>query len=109
MRRAIIAAALASIVLVGPAGAAGDIRAGREKAQQCQTCHGLDGIAKIPLAANLAGQTKEYLLKSLDDFKKGIRKNEMMTIVIEPLSKEDMADLAAYYSAIKITVELPNE
>jgi cytochrome c553 len=30
-----------------------------------------------------------------------------MTIVTEPLTDQDIADLAAYYSAIEITVKLP--
>jgi cytochrome c553 len=35
--------------------AAGDIATGRQKALMCQTCHGLDGKAKIPEAPSLAG------------------------------------------------------
>jgi hypothetical protein len=45
----------------GKARAAGDVAAGRQKALMCQTCHGLDGTAKIPEAPNLAGQSAIYL------------------------------------------------
>jgi cytochrome c553 len=40
-------------------------------------------------------------------FKAGERKNEQMTIVIKGLSDEDIANVAAYYSSIKITVQVP--
>ncbi len=86
---------------------AGDIAAGRQQALQCQTCHGLDGLSKIPQAPNLAGQPEPYLIKALDDFRKGVRKNDMMSIVTKKLSDADVADLAAYYSAIEITTKPP--
>ena len=56
--------------------AAGDIAAGRQKALMCQTCHGLDGRAKIPEAPSLAGQSAVYLTKALNDYRSGARKNE---------------------------------
>lgn len=86
---------------------AGDIAAGRKKALQCQTCHGLDGLSKLPEAPNLAGQPEPYLVKSLDDFRQGRRQNEMMSIAAEALSDTDIADLAAYYAAIAITAKPP--
>jgi cytochrome c553 len=86
---------------------AGDAKAGRQKALQCQTCHGLDGLAKIPEAPNLAGQPEDYLIKSLTDYKTGARKNEMMSVVAPPLSEADIADLAAYFSSIEIEVKTP--
>ena len=87
----------------GPA-EAGDIKAGREKAERCAICHGLDGQSKIAEAPNLAGQNERYLIEQLSAFKAGDRKNEMMSIVIEELSPDDIENLAAYYSAIEITV-----
>ena len=89
------------------AGAAGDVAAGRRKALQCQTCHGLDGISKLPEAPHLAGQPEPYLVKSLNDYRKGIRKHDMMTIVVQPLTDQDVADLAAYYAAIEFAVKPP--
>ncbi|HEY6834149.1 MAG TPA: cytochrome c [Pseudolabrys sp.] len=92
------------VVLLCPAAqAAGDAAAGRGKAVQCQTCHGRDGLSKIPEAPNLAGQPELYLVKSLNDFRQGVRKNEMMSIVSQALSDADIADLAAYYAAIEIS------
>jgi cytochrome c553 len=83
---------------------AGDAAAGRRKATMCQTCHGLDGISKQPEAPNLAGQVESYLIKSLTDFKDGVRANEKMSVVAPTLNEIDIADLAAYYASIKIAV-----
>jgi len=86
---------------------AADPAAGRAKAVQCAACHGMDGIATLPEAPNLAGQTEAYLVKSLQDFKSGARKNEMMTLMARNLSDSDIANLAAYYRSIPISVKKP--
>jgi cytochrome c553 len=91
------AVALPALVLLGmPAlAASGNIAAGRTKAVQCQACHGLDGLSKLPEAPHIAGQPVPYLVKVLNEFRKGIRKNEMMSIVAQQLNDQDVADLAA--------------
>jgi cytochrome c553 len=40
-------------------------------------------------------------------YKAGERKSQMMSVVVKSLSDEDIANVAAYYAAIKITVEVP--
>jgi cytochrome c553 len=87
--------------------AAGNVTAGRQKALQCQTCHGLDGLSKMPESPNIAGNPEQYLVRQLNAFRKGERKNEMMTVVVQQLSDQDVADLAAYYAAIEVTVKVP--
>jgi cytochrome c553 len=94
-------------MLAAPADAAGNAAAGRQKALQCQACHGLDGLSKLPEAPHLAGQPEPYLVKSLNDFRKGVRKNEMMSVAAQPLTDQDVADLAAYYAAIEVTAKPP--
>ena len=47
----------------------------------------MDGAAKIPEAPNLAGQSEMYLIKSLQDYRSGARKNEMMSIVVGSLKE----------------------
>ncbi len=100
---------LAPALLVPNAGAraAGDVAAGKQKAQQCAVCHGIDGLAKRPDAPHLAGESELYLIKQLKAFRSGERQDEMMSIVAADLSDQDMADLAAWYSAITVSVELP--
>ena len=100
-------AALTVAAYTLPANAAGNVEAGKKKAAQCQACHGMDGMSKLPEAPNLAGQNVIYLNRALGDYKSGARKNEMMSVIIGQLTPEDIADLSAYYSSIKITVEAP--
>jgi cytochrome c553 len=84
---------------------AGDAKAGRAKAESvCGVCHGVDGLAKIPEAPNLAGQSETYLTEQITAFKSGERKNEMMSVVVQDLSPDDIENLAAYYSGIEISV-----
>ena len=106
MRRLILG--LAALVVTSPfAQAAGDVAAGRKVMEKCQSCHGKDGISTKYSVPNLAGQKQDYLYWSLMAFKVGERKNRMMLTVVKDLSDEDMANVAAYYAAIKITVEVP--
>jgi len=81
-------------------GAAGsDLEPGRQKAQYCAGCHGADGNSQLTDYPILAGQTPRYLYLQLKDYKSGLRKSDMMTPAVAPLSKEDMLALAAYYAA----------
>ena len=73
----------------------------------CAVCHGVDGLAKIPEAPNLAGQSESYLIEQITAFKSGERKNEMMSVVVQDLSDTDIENLAAYYSGIEISVKAP--
>jgi cytochrome c553 len=108
MTRAACAGAAVAILLLSfacSAAHAGDPAAGRAKAVACQACHGLDGLSKLPEAPNLAGQPEAYLVKALDEFRRGVRKNEMMSIAAQALKDADVADLAAYYASIEIEVK----
>jgi cytochrome c553 len=110
-RGAIAVAVLAAAVLSAEGATAGDVKAGRAIAEtKCAVCHGLDGVAKIAEAPNLAGQNEGYLATQLGAFKAGARQNEMMSIVIEALTDADIANLAAYYSAIEVKIgKLPGD
>ena len=99
--------AVSLMATASPALAAGEVAAGKRKALQCQTCHGLDGLSKLPDAPNIAGNPEQYLVRQINAFRKGERKNEMMSVIVQQLSDQDVADLAAYYAAIEITVKLP--
>ncbi|MEH2509407.1 cytochrome c553 [Nitrobacteraceae bacterium AZCC 1564] len=93
---------------VTPAHADGDAKAGRKKAQQCAPCHGVDGLSKMPMAPNIAGSPAMYLEKQLKAFRSEERKDETMSVVTKPLSDDDIADLAAWYSGLTVDVTLPN-
>jgi cytochrome c553 len=97
-----------AIFFAAHAEAQGDAKAGRAKAESvCSVCHGVDGLAKIPEAPNLAGQNENYLIGQIAAFKSGERKNEMMSVVVQDLSDADIENLAAYYSGIEISVKTP--
>jgi cytochrome c553 len=101
-----LAAAGAVLMLAGPALAA-DAARGRDLAGACRVCHGLDGVGTNPTVPNIGGQSAMYLVKSLQDFREGRRVNEQMTIMVEGLSDQDIADLAAWYASIRASFEIP--
>jgi len=76
-----------------------DIEAGRVKSQVCAACHGADGNSVAGNFPNLAGQTWRYIYIQLKDFKEGRRSNPVMSPMAEPLSKQDMIDIANYFAA----------
>ncbi len=78
--------------------------AARQNPEVCAVYHGLDGLAKIPEAPNLAGQKEGYLIEQMSAFKSGERKNEMISILVQDLSPTDIENLAVYYSRIEISV-----
>ena len=91
----IIAAAMA----FGAVAQAADPAAGREKSKVCAACHGETGASPIADNPKLAGQYYDYLLRALTEYKAGTRKNPVMSGMVASLKREDMADLAAYFSS----------
>ena len=89
----------AAVLLVGNMACAADIAAGKLKAEACAACHGADGNSQAPNFPRLAGQHADYLLVSLKSYKDGKRKNEIMKAQVASLTKEDMANLAAYFAS----------
>jgi cytochrome c553 len=80
-----------------------DIKAGKEKSTACAGCHGENGNSMVSTFPKLAQQHSSYLIKQLQGFKGGTRNDPMMSSVAQSLKDEDMADIAAFYSAQKIT------
>ncbi len=101
---AAVALAIASGFSMGGAQAAGDAAAGQARARGCQTCHGANGIASMPNVPSLAAQNEQYLLKALGDYKSGARKDDMMSLIVQRLNDEDVANLAAYYAGLGAAV-----
>lgn len=66
---------------------------------RCATCHGAEGQAPSPVFPSLAGQNRDYLVKQLQDFKSRKRVSEIMTPQVADLSEENIAGLAAFFSA----------
>ncbi len=79
----------------------------RDIIRQCSTCHGVDGIARIPTAPNIAGSSRGYLETQLKAFRSGKRENEVMSVIAEGLSNAEIKAAAKWYAAIKVAVEVP--
>ena len=105
MIRLVLAAA--AFAAATPALANGDPVAGRQKARQCSTCHGIDGLARVPIAPHIAGENFTYLQTQLRNYRSGKREHEIMSVVAQTMSDEDIDDVAAWYSSIHISVSLP--
>jgi len=99
MKTILCALGAAALLAGGNALAAGDPQAGAAKAQVCEACHGAGGDSKVPDFPKLGGQRPDYLAKALRDYKSGARKNAIMAPMAQPLTAQDIENLAAYYAA----------
>lgn len=88
----------------GTSFAAGDIAAGKQKSAPCAACHGADGNSPNPDFPRLAGQYADYMIRALEQYKNGERKNPIMSGMAANLSKQDREDLAAYFASQKGTL-----
>jgi cytochrome c553 len=98
------AAALAgagTALAASPAAAAPapDLAKGQATAAVCAACHTADGSRGSPANPILAGQHPEYLVKQLQEFKSGKRKNAIMAGFAATLSEDDMRNVAAFYAS----------
>ncbi|MCK5725983.1 MAG: cytochrome c4 [Thiotrichaceae bacterium] len=76
-----------------------DAAKGKDLSKTCVACHGADGNSTNPIWPKIAGQNASYIEKQLNDFKIDKRKDPLMKGIVAALSTQDMADLAAYFSA----------
>ncbi|MBE7374208.1 c-type cytochrome [Pseudomonas lopnurensis] len=109
----VLVSLLLTLGITGMAHAAGNAEAGQGKVAVCGACHGADGNSPAPNFPKLAGQGERYLLKQLHDIKAGStpgaeegvgRKVLEMTGMLDPLSDQDLEDIAAYFASQKMTV-----
>ena len=95
---------IGACLLAGQAAAAtpvleGNPQAGQAKAVVCGACHGVDGNSAVATFPKLAGQNEKYLLKQMHDVKSGARVIAVMAGLLDPLSEQDLADIASYFSS----------
>jgi cytochrome c553 len=98
------ATALAS---AGAVAQGASVEAGRTKAAACAVCHGPAGISTTPDAPHLAGMPAIYFTAQLRAYRSGARRHEVMAVMARQLSDDDIQNLAAWYSAIKIEATPP--
>jgi cytochrome c553 len=97
--------ALAALAFAGnalAAGKIGDVAAGKKRAEdlKCASCHGDGDKALDASYPRLAGQYPDYLAKALRDYRSGKRKNAVMLGQAQPLTDEEIDNLAAYYGSL---------
>ena len=88
--------------------AAGDAVSGQGKVAVCSGCHGADGNSMIPSFPKLAGQGEVYLVNQLKDVRDGARNVPQMMGILTGRTDQDLADMAAFYSAQEVTVGATN-
>jgi cytochrome c553 len=100
MNKWLVTASIALAFTTNFAQAAGNADEGKAKSAVCAGCHGADGNSGInPLWPKLAGQHPQYIEKQLKDFQAGNRSDPLMSPMAKPLSAQDIANLAAYFSS----------
>jgi cytochrome c553 len=69
-----------------------------DKIQVCAGCHGQDGKPIDKTIPVIWGQQQGYLYIQLRDFKRNDRKNEVMQPIVASMERQDMMDIAEYFS-----------
>jgi cytochrome c553 len=92
------AASSAAAAVVSTGLTPGDATAGQAKAAVCGACHGMDGNSTDPQYPKLAGQSEQYIVRQLTDFKSGKRQNPIMMGMAAALSEQDMRNVGAYFA-----------
>lgn len=103
MRRLLPNTVLAIALAIGATAVhAADLAAGKAKADAvCAACHGKDGNTPIdPSYPKIAGQYRDFLVRTLLDYQSGARKNAIMASQAQPLTRAEINDLAAYYASL---------
>ncbi len=81
----------------------GDSKAGEKKIAMCVGCHGIVGyqasFPEIYRVPKISGQGAGYIVSALTAYKKGDRRHPTMRGIVDNLSEQDIADVAAYYSS----------
>ena len=81
----------------------GDVKAGEKKIVLCIGCHGITGyqasFPEVYRVPKISGQSVRYIVSALTAYKKGDRKHPTMRGIVDNLSEQDIADVAAYYEA----------
>ena len=98
MNRTIMTVVLA---LAAPPALAADPQAGGEMAAQCAACHGAAGVSVAADIPNLAAQKADYLVAQLEAFRAGERTNPLMNAIATQLDDDQIANLAAHFSALR--------
>lgn len=82
---------------------AGSAENGRLLTYTCQGCHGVANYVnayptyRVP---KIGGQSQEYLVNALTEYKRGTRRHPTMQAQASSFSDQDIADIAAFLSSL---------
>ena len=68
----------------------------------CAACHGADGNAQLQGAPSLAGQPKVFIENQLVMIREGMRNIPMMQDMLNGVSDDEIAAMAAHYAALPL-------
>lgn len=88
---------MAIMIVAAPAGAA-DPRSASMLANTCAGCHGTGGVSG-GFDPSIAGLSKRYLLKTLRDYKTGVRPSTIMGRIARGYSDLELKAIAGYFAA----------
>jgi cytochrome c553 len=91
----------AALALLAPDRVAAQAAAVPTKAAACVACHGPAGNSTQAGFPVLAGQTARYLYLQLRDFQESRRSDPAMSPMAKDLSRDEMRELAEYFSKQK--------
>lgn len=74
--------------------------------EACTACHGVDGIAVIEDAPNLAGETNIYIDTQLKAFRLGKRTHEVMSAVASEMTDAEIRAVADWYGSVKLDITM---
>lgn len=82
---------------------AGNAETGRQLTYTCQGCHGVEGYRNVYPhyhVPKIGGQSREYLVNALHEYKRGTRRHPTMQAQAQSFTDQDIADIAAFLSEL---------
>jgi cytochrome c553 len=108
MRGLLVYCATMAGILLASGVLAQDVQRGEELYEVCVACHGRDGAGIVELRAPpIAGLSQDYVVRQLESFRDGARGengsafSNLMRMIALSLGEQDVADVAAYVSALE--------
>lgn len=96
-----LALAAAALGMSSVVQASGDPDRGADLANTCLGCHGIPGYNNVyPTyrVPKIGGQNAEYVVSALKAYRSGDREHPTMRAQAIPMTDQDIADIAAYFS-----------
>jgi cytochrome c553 len=97
MIKQVVLALAGGCLTIAFAAHAGDANAGKAKSENCAMCHGETGKDDPPIA----GMDTAKFIQAMKEYQSGVRNHKKMAKATKDLSEADIADLAAFYAALK--------